>query len=395
MSSEMEVHQEAAPVAAPRVQPPRAKTDDWALVIRPVSNLAEQVAGTEFVPAALRGKPAAVAAAILFGRELDMPPMQALQQVHVIDGRPSLSAEHKRAMVLEKGHMLTVVGDGGSATATGRRLLAYNPATGEPVYGQPSTVTWTLAMAAQAGLTGKNNWKRHPRQMLKARATAELINDLFADITHGLATREELEDEDSIPASTPPPASEKVSRKPSKRVASAPAVGVGAAETPAPAATPALESVAIPEVPLPGEDESVGETPGEGLTAHSEPTDSPDSAGDGSLDDVAATGSDASYMETRFREAQDAAGGPVPENDPPMSPGATRALAAAFTSLGIRDDGERHHTTSALLGRKITSWKELTRHDGERLFLLVQDLKTREELEVLVQRAAREWEAQP
>jgi hypothetical protein len=424
-------------VPAARVTPPRQKTDDWALVIGPVSSLAEQVSNTDFVPAALRGKPAAVAAAILFGRELDMPPMQALNQVHVIDGRPSLTAEHKRAMVLEKGHLLTVVGDGGSATATGRRLLWRHPETGEPIYGEPSTVTWTLAMATVAGLTGKKNWQKHPRQMLKARATAELINDMFPDITHGLATSEEVQDEDAVPSSAPTPATEKVSRA-SKRVASRPAVGSGTAETPAPAATPTPDSVAPPEVPLPGEEEPAGQTPGEGLGNQStsspagpssreeyaerelagadavafltEPGTEPDevydaeivdSEGDGSAEDVAATGSDESYLQGRFKqhmqEAQEQfgqAGGPVEENDPPLSAGKRRLLLAAFNALGVTDRAERLHTSSALLGRQVETWSTLTSGDGDKLIRAVNGLSTRDELEQLVQRAAAEWGGQ-
>ncbi len=97
------------------------------------------------------------------------------------------------------------------------------------------------------------------------------------------------------------------------------------------------------------------------------------SEGDGSPDDL------------------DATGGPVPDREPLISPGALRALGAAFTSLGIKDTAERHHTTSALLGRKIDSWKTLTRSDADRLFKAVENLTTRDELETLVQEAAEKW----
>src|ERR1044071_5834357 len=67
------------------------------------------------------------------------------------------------------------------------------------------------------------------------------------------------------------------------------------------------------------------------------------SAGDGSPDDLAATATD---------EVREAAGGGGEENPPPINRGAQRALFAAFNSLGVRDDMERYHTTSALLGRQ-------------------------------------------
>jgi hypothetical protein len=457
MGNELEHVQEGAQAPA-RVVPPRPKTDDWALVIRPIADLAEQVAGTEFVPAALRGKPAAVTAAVLFGRELDMPPMQALQQVHVIEGRPSLSAEHMRAMVLAAGHILRVSGDGGQATAIGRRRLQ------DGSYDEPVTVTWNIQMAQAAGLTSKKNWQKHPRQMLKARATAELCRDLFPDITHGLDSLEEAEDEAGATGpATDPGAKARVSRRKGGDSGQAPgpagqlppvaggpgaapqaAAGVPAPPLPgeeAPAAATAgatrvitdakLQSATVeggvaltdvkttqqcphisngvqctwfaghvgtrhsydnPHEPLPAEPDEVpvpapaGEEdlpPAEDLEVVREL-----SAGDGSPDDLAATATDETWA-----AAQEAAGGPVEPNDPPISPGALRALGAAFTSLGVRDDLERHHTTSALLGRKVESWNELHRSDSDRLFKAIEGIKTRDELEALVQRAADEWGA--
>lgn len=477
-------------------QPPKPKTDDWALVIRPIADLAEQVAGTEFVPAALRGKPAAVTAAILFGRELDMPPMQALQQVHVIEGRPSLSAEHLRAMVLAAGHILRVTGDGGQAIATGRRRLP------DGSYDEPVTVEWNIRMAQAAGLTGKKNWQKHPRQMLKARATAELCRDLFPDVTHGLDAVEALQDDDeSAPVlGSPSQDTKRVSRAKKGADSQKAAEPERTPERAGPAAAPPVTAAVVgspAEPPLPGEEASPESTPGEGratpaaqgdasttpvgteprqcpnisngqqcryraghsgqhtygggmgdpvelrrcsipeehvahawnperdvwyscsgdgdltlpdvgLLATSPPEELDEhgqefipeavtveeenaahevlSAGDGSPDDLAATATDQTWA-----AAQEAAGGPVEENDPPMSKGAQRALFAAFGSLGVKDDQERYHTTSALLGRKVESWNDLTRREGERLFNAIGTIKTRDELEELVQRAAEEW----
>lgn len=414
MGSEMEHVPDPPTAVERRVEPPRPRTDDWALVIRPISALAEQVAFTEFVPVALRGKPEAVAAAVLFGRELDMPPMQALQQVHVIEGRPSLSAEHMRAMVLAAGHQLWVTGDSGEATATGRRLLP----NGE--YTAPMSVVWNIRMAQAAGLVNekRKSWLRYPRQMLKARATAELCRDLFPDITHGLAAVEELDDEDAGTPTRGDAPTAKVSR--ARKVADS-AKATGPAPLPPPrvasdpvAATPA--SVA-PAPPLPGEEASGA--PDDSAHAASEEAPAESTPGEGTADQAAPVNAGHrqcphisngvqctypahdgsvlhSYEDDRqdvWKAAQDATGGPVEENDPPISPGALRALGAAFGSLGIKDDAERHHTTSALLGRKVDSWRTLTRSDADRLFKAIERVKTRDELEELIQQAAEEWGA--
>jgi hypothetical protein len=44
---------------------------------------------------------------------------------------------------------------------------------------------FTIKMAEKAGLTGKSNWKRHPDDMLWARAVSKLCRRLFADCFAG------------------------------------------------------------------------------------------------------------------------------------------------------------------------------------------------------------------
>src|SRR5262245_22174395 len=68
-------------------------TRDWIELLGPAAELARTVTGTEFVPAALRRNPAAITAAILYGDEIGLGPMQSLSKVHIIDGRPTIAAE--------------------------------------------------------------------------------------------------------------------------------------------------------------------------------------------------------------------------------------------------------------------------------------------------------------
>ncbi len=311
MSGEMEVHkgdQVRGELVVGEVA--NERTDGWIRVLQPVAELASQVAGTEFVPVAIRQKPAAITAAILFGRELEMPPMQALSQVHVVEGRPSLSAEHMRAMVLSAGHELSYdLSVPMQVTATGRRWIGRNPINGTPTYGAPTAVTWNIAMAERAGLLGKNNWKRHPRQMLEARATAELCRLIFADVTHGLPSVDELEDGDlydESPAapSGPAPSSSgtAVSRRPRKGTNKA-------AGGPAPA-TPPVSSGSVPSAPrppLPGVEspESAGDsTPGEGReSTRSTPADpsKPEGTGFASCE---LAGAEGAHEEHKFKSGR-------------------------------------------------------------------------------------------
>jgi hypothetical protein len=63
---------------------------------------------------------------------------------------------------------------------------------------QVSRVTWTLDDARRANLAGRQNWRTYPRQMLAARASAELARLIFADVIGGLAITEELDEEGAV-----------------------------------------------------------------------------------------------------------------------------------------------------------------------------------------------------
>lgn len=148
--------------------------------------LAEKIARTEFVPGALRGKPDAIMACVLAGAEMGIQPMKALQQIHVIDGRPSMSAELMRAVVQAHGHEIWIEeATNTRVTVCGRRSNSEHS----------QKVTWTLDDADKAGLKGKQNWRKYPRQMLLARASAELVRMMAPDVLAGLSyATEEVQD---------------------------------------------------------------------------------------------------------------------------------------------------------------------------------------------------------
>lgn len=155
-------------------------------LLRSRYKLAEQISKTEFVPGSLRGKPAAILACFMAGRELGLGPMASLQHVAVIDGRPSLSAELQVALARKAGHQIE-----GSATPTEATVTGTRGDTGETI-----TVTWTLETALTAGLIDKIEegkpikrssqgrplpWERYPQSMLWARAVTQLCGMLFPD----------------------------------------------------------------------------------------------------------------------------------------------------------------------------------------------------------------------
>jgi len=144
--------------------------------------LAGRIASTPFVPRALRDDHAAVMACILLGQELGLGPMQSLQMVNVIEGRPAVSAQLMRALVNRAGHRIDIVEvKQDSVTLAGQHRLT----------GARGEVTWSLADAKQAGIDKNPAWSKYPRSMLLARATTELCRMMFAEVIGGLYTPEE------------------------------------------------------------------------------------------------------------------------------------------------------------------------------------------------------------
>lgn len=145
----------------------------------------ELLCKSDLLPKQFRDKPANVLLAIEFGYSLGLEPIQAIQNIHVIEGRPSLSATALSALVRRAGHKLRVTGDDTTATAT---IVRHDDPT------HPFTATWTIAMAKHAGLVGKDNWKNYPAAMLRARATAQCARDACAELVLGIPMPDESAD---------------------------------------------------------------------------------------------------------------------------------------------------------------------------------------------------------
>lgn len=171
--------------------------------------LAQRLGNTPFVPKGLRGQPESVLAAILTGQELGIQPMHALAKIHVIEGRPTLSAEMMRAIVMRAGHSIIV------EETTNTRCVVVGERAGTD---RPLRITWTMDDAKRANLAGKDNWRKYPRPMLVARATGELVRSLFPDVLAGITyTSEEMSDGDLVAAEDLDGDGEATATKPKKK----------------------------------------------------------------------------------------------------------------------------------------------------------------------------------
>lgn len=153
------------------------------------------LASSTMVPRDYQGKPGNVLVAIQWGREVGLGPLQALQNIAVINGRPSIWGDV--AIALVRGHhACQSVQEGVEGEGEARQGWCEVTRRGE----QPQRRTFSIADAKRAGLWGKAGpWTQYPDRMLQLRARGFAIRDVFSDALRGVMTREEAED---IPAET-------------------------------------------------------------------------------------------------------------------------------------------------------------------------------------------------
>lgn len=164
-------------------------------------------------PGGLAPSPAKVLLLAETGTMLGLHPMAALQSIHIIEGKPTLSANLLAALVRRAGHKLRVTtsGDWQAGTFVARAALIRSD---DPEF--EFVVEWGKERAQRAGLLGKKGpWSSYPEAMAKARAITEVIREGAPDVTIVAAyTPEELgatnvaEDGSvvEVAASTPMPA---------------------------------------------------------------------------------------------------------------------------------------------------------------------------------------------
>lgn len=154
--------------------------------------LSQNLAIAAMLPSSLRGKPADVLAILLYGQELGLGPMQSIQSIYVVNGRPSLSAQTWRALVRRAGHKVRMVERVSGVSATVEIVRADDEAN-------PHRETYTMDMAKAAKLSEKDVWRQHTDDMLAARATARACRFVCPEVALGFYTEDEIEDAAAVP----------------------------------------------------------------------------------------------------------------------------------------------------------------------------------------------------
>jgi len=151
---------------------------------------AEIAAGSGMVPSDYVRKPSAILIAVQMGSELGMAPMQSMQNIAVINGRPSVWGDALLALVKASpvcdDVIETLEGEGDQMTA-----VCIAKRKGKTAV----EARFSVADANTASLwTKQGPWKQYPRRMLQMRARGFALRDAFPDVLRGLITAEEAAD---------------------------------------------------------------------------------------------------------------------------------------------------------------------------------------------------------
>ena len=149
----------------------------------------KMMAMSSMVPANFKGKPADVLVAVQWGFEVGLPPMSALQNIAVINGKPSIYGDAALALITSHkqyaGHKEWTEGE-----------IAYcviKRKVGDEIV--ETKQSFSIEDARLAKLWGKQGpWTQYPQRMLQMRARGFAMRDSFPDALKGVITVEEAQD---------------------------------------------------------------------------------------------------------------------------------------------------------------------------------------------------------
>lgn len=111
-------------------------------------------------------------------------PALAARDYDIIQGRPAKKAEAMQRDFMEAGGKI--------------EWHALDDTVADATFSHPQggslRITWDMSRAKEAGLGGKEMWKKFPRQMLRSRVVSEGVRSVFPSATSGMYVPEEMTD---------------------------------------------------------------------------------------------------------------------------------------------------------------------------------------------------------
>ncbi len=154
-----------------------------------LQELAKLLADSDIVPKDLQKKPANVLVVLMFGREVGLTTSQSMQNVMVVNGRPSMWGDAVMGLVEHSGQVEFWTDNFDDKTMTSTFTIKRKGSR------EPVTRTFSQADAQKAGLwTKQGPWALYPKVMLFNRARAFALRHTFSDVLKGLRIYEEERD---------------------------------------------------------------------------------------------------------------------------------------------------------------------------------------------------------
>jgi len=130
-----------------------------------------------------------VMAVMIVAQAENKHPGTVVQEYDIIQGRPALKSQAILARFQQAGGKVEYI----TYTDDKVEMTFSHPAGGS------LTLAWTMKQAAAIGLASKDNWKKYPRAMLKARVVSEGVRAVYPACILGHYAVEEVMDFDSKP----------------------------------------------------------------------------------------------------------------------------------------------------------------------------------------------------
>lgn len=171
-------------------------SENTSLMLEPTNvaeamNLAGLLAKSSLIPGNFRDKPDDILVAMMWSRNLGLPVLQGMQNIAVINGRPSIWGDAALAVVRRSGLLEsfkeTITGQGDQMMATCRLVRKGDV--------EPYEFSFSVLDAKLARLWGKQGpWSQYPKRMLQLRARGFALRNAFPDVLMGVGIREEEQD---------------------------------------------------------------------------------------------------------------------------------------------------------------------------------------------------------
>jgi hypothetical protein len=154
--------------------------------------LAGQLAKSEMVPKAYRGKPQDLFVAMAMGYQIGLSVEQSIQAIAVINGKPCLWGDDMLALCMNHPEFVDIIEE--PIISQNNQVMGYR-CTVKRKGMADHTEEFDLNKAKKAGLLGKPGvWTQYPERMMQLRARGFALRNKFPDALKGLRSREEVED---------------------------------------------------------------------------------------------------------------------------------------------------------------------------------------------------------